>query len=362
MNDFWNLLTRIGIRATEQGKDYLPVKLEESIENMELDVEGISEILKAIGEIEEGEETLRELVAALASEYTLSLLEEIANEIAEKVGEKDAAAQTDHTQEDSAMAFLKGIVELLSSADEDIEELRKIVELQRDMVKLAEGKATGNSTTSQLEAEDADAFEDGKGNVIDLTGEVVIIVRGKGAGQVRAIESNTANTLDPVTDFDEAPNTSSQFVVLICSSVKYGQLTENPQEFTMLGRLKALQDLLAGTLTAQLTGSNVELYADTLTFDNEDSKQTGDIPVPDSDKVLIVIDNKTSESATVVLKQKVNGDYIEFHQFPTLVGAGKAEVLGPVQAFPRFDDGRIDITLADDSDGEEDVDIVVQEV
>ncbi len=78
----------------------------------------------------------------------------------------------------------------------------------------------------------------------------------------------------------------------------------------------------------------------------EQEKDTGLIPIPQSLDILLRIENKTAEDLTVVFYHKVGDDYLKYRgadgeALSFEVSAGDGSIYGPIQGFPRYDGGKV---------------------
>ena len=143
---------------------------------------------------------------------------------------------------------------------------------------------------------------------------------------------------------------------------------------TRLSSLETKLDTLLNSqdgndLTVKQTGSNAELLApETLTWNGtETEKETADIDVPDGKTIAVRIDNGADQQLTVTFEHKNGSDYIDYYGADGIelyfsIPANTHRVFAPIQAFPRFDGGRIVVTADSAPTADDETTIEVQEV
>src|SRR6056297_1713709 len=135
--------------------------------------------------------------------------------------------------------------------------------------------------------------------------------------------------------------------------------------------IEALYDafITDGDAGVKQTGSNAELLApETLTWNGtETEKETADIDVPDGKTIAVRIDNGADQQLTVTFEHKNGSDYIDYYGADGIelyfsIPANTHRVFAPIQAFPRFDRGRIVVTADSAPTADDETTIEVQEV
>jgi len=107
-----------------------------------------------------------------------------------------------------------------------------------------------------------------------------------------------------------------------------------------------------GDLKVQQTGSNDQLLApETLTWNGDLTEQTtADINVTGKN-IAVRIDNQADQALTVTFEHKNGTDYIDYYgadgnELTFDIPATTERVFAPIQAFPKFDGGRIVVTAS----------------
>ena len=149
-----------------------------------------------------------------------------------------------------------------------------------------------------------------------------------------------------------------------------GEITvsEISELLTAINTLLNSQDA-DNNLNVKHTGSNAELLApETLTWNGtETEKETADIDVPDGKTIAVRIDNGADQQLTVTFEHKNGSDYIDYYGADGIelyfsIPANTHRVFAPIQAFPRFDGGRIVVTADSAPTADDETTIEVQEV